>query len=381
MKTLKKHLAEATAACSTGCDKKHTVETPDTQMVAQTLASNTGLNSQKGFTVGLDWLDVTFRSVPDINEVWQIVSEAEALIGDEIDFSPTRATFNGREWDGSGRGLNGVLLFYDAGCDADEMPNRPPALKIAMSGRVIGDANQTAIALWLNDRAERNQLECTRIDISMDDHEKFIDLGKITEAKRAENFFNTSWSAYMESGKRGEDIGVTLYFGSPKSDKRLRIYDKTVESNSVVLGNRWEAEFRRKAAKTALYQWIKASLHNEESVISWCKDTILGVVDFRDRSSGDPNRFRCPLLKWFSSLVKRLQATPCRIRSPKPVATVQRSIDWVVKSVAPTLSILRDVLKGDFVDFMQESIYEGACRLSNTKRKLIDSTDKQQLVY
>lgn len=381
MKTLKKQLAGATASCLELSAKSNRGGSFGTEMLAQTPTSNTGLNSQEGFSVALDWLDITFRSVPDINDVWQIVSEAEVLLGDEIDFSPTRATFNGKEWDGSGRGLNGVLLFYDAGCDADDMPNRPPALKIAMSGSVIGGANQTAIALWLNDRAEQNQLECTRIDVSLDDHEKFIDLGKITEAKRNGDFFNTSWSGYMESGKRGEDIGVTLYFGSPKSDKRLRIYDKTVESKGAVLGNRWEAEFRRKAAKEALYQWIEASIEDEKTVCQWCKDTVLGVVDFRNRSSGDPNRFRCPTLGWFGRLVKRLQAVPCRIRSPKPVVTVQKSIDWVVKSVAPTLSIIKDVLKGDYDEFIRESIYEGACRLSNMKRNLIDSTDKQQLVY
>lgn len=381
MMTLKKQIAGASAICSGLSKCTHSASRAVDESLAQTPNSNTGLNSQVGFTVGLDWLDITFRKVPTLTEVYDIVGEVEVLTDDEIDFSPTKPVFNGKEWQGSGRGLRGTQVFYDAGCDDDDKPSRTPALKVAMSGRVVGSAAQGAIALWLNDRAERNDLDCTRIDISMDDHEKFVNLGKITDAKRAGDFFNTSWSAYMESGKRGHDIGITVYFGSPKSDKRLRVYDKTVESNSKVVGNRWEAEFRRKAAKVALYQWIEANQKDEETVVQWCKDTVTGVVDFRDRSSGDPNRFRCPILGWFASLIKRLQAAPCRIRSPKPVITVQKSIDWVVTSVAPTLSMLKTVLKGDYNRFIEESIHEGACRLSIVKRKLIESTDSTQLAF
>lgn len=381
MKTLKKQIADAAAICPMGCVNTHNESSVVNESLAQTPTSNTGLNSQTGFTVGLDWLDITFRKVPDINDVWQIVSDVELLLDDEIDFSATRATFNGRNWDGSGRGLKGVQLFYDAGYDGDEFPQRSPALKIAMSGRVVQEADQHLLALWLHGRTWINQVECTRIDIALDDHEKFVDLRKITQAKRTGNFFNTSWSAYMESGKRGEDIGVTVYFGSPQSDKRLRVYDKTVESNSVVVGNRWEAEFRRKAATEALNQWIEASVNDKKDVAQWCKDTVLGVVDFRNRSSGDPNRFRCPVLGWFKRFCKRLSASPIRVRVAAPTITVQKSIDWVIKSVAPTLSIIRDVLKGDYNKFISEAMTEGNCRLPLTKRRLITTTSKQQLVY
>lgn len=381
MLTLKKQLAGEAASCSGLIQNQMTGGTSASKSIARTPDSNTGLNSQTGFTVGLDWLDITFRKVPDINDVWQIVSEVELLLNDEIDFSATRATFNGRNWDGSGRGLKGVHLYYDAGYEGDEFPFRYPALKIAMSGKVINEADQGLVARWLNGRTWKNSLECTRIDIALDDHEKLVPLRKITQAKRAGDFFNTSWSAYMESGKRGEEKGVTVYFGSPQSDKRLRVYDKTVESNSVVVGNRWEAEFRRKAATEALYEWLDANNDDSKDIAQWCADTVLGVVDFRDRSSADPNRFRCPVLSWFRALCKRLAATPARIRVPRPTYTVQKSIDWVIKSVAPTLSIIRDVLKGDFRQFIDVAMVEGNCRLPLTKRRLITTTSKQQLVY
>lgn len=347
----------------------------------KTLVSNTGLNSQTGFSVAVDWLDVTFRNVHAMQAVEDILSEAEALLADEIDFSPTRATFNGRGWDGSGRGLKGTLVFYDAGSDTDEAATRSPELKICMSGRVIGAAEQKAVAYWLNGRAEANQLDCTRIDIALDDHEKFIKMATITEAFRAENFFNASETEYQDTGKRGQDRGITLYFGSKKSDKRLCIYDKTIESLGRILGNRWEARLRRKAARVGLFQWIEANLKSEDNVKRWCCNVVTGLIDFRDRSGDDPNRLRCEVLDWYQSLCDKLRAVPARIRTPLVAMTMQRSIDWVVKSVAPTLFSLKSVLESDFAPFLECVLGQGSDRLSNQRRKLLHTTAKKQLYY
>lgn len=354
----------------------------DTTKLPQTLNSNTGLNSQPAFTVAIDWLDITFRQIADIHEIEQILGEVEALVDDQLDFSPSRATTNGRYWDGSGRGLRGTLIFYDAGKSTEDDPtDKPKQLKICMSGSVIGPANQQAIAYWLNGRAEKNQLDCTRIDIALDDHEKFIELGKIAEAVSNEDFFNTSYSAIHKSGKRGETKGVSYLFGSPKSDKNLIVYDKTVESNNRILGNRWEARFKRKAAGVAVYDWISAFIKSDDTAARWCVDVVLGVVDFRDRSGDDPNRNRCAPLRWFELLAQRLRSYPIRIRVAAIVPTVQRSIDWVQKSVAPTLSLLKSVLQDQYNNFLESVVYEGGVRLSNQKRELINTTDVDLLYF
>jgi hypothetical protein len=343
--------------------------------------SNTGLNSQTGFSVGVDWLDITYRNIPTLQVVEDVLSEVEALLSDEIDFSPTRATFNGRAWSGSGRGLKGTLIFYDAGSTDGDCEARAPELKICMSGSVIAGAEQKAIAYWLNGRAEQNALDCTRIDIALDDHEKFIKMETITQAFRAENFFNASETEYEDSGKRRQDRGITLYFGSKKSDKRLCIYDKTIESAKRILGNRWEGRFRRIAARVAMFQWIQANLKDENTVERWCTNVVTGLIDFRDRSGDDPNRLRCKVLDWYQQLCDRLRAVPARIRKPIVAMTMQRSIDWIVKSVAPSIFSLKSVLGDDFSPFFQSLLTQGADRLSNPRRKLIHTTERGQLYY
>jgi len=219
------------------------------------------------------------------------------------------------------------------------------------------------------------------MDIALDDHEKTVSMRKITQARKKGNYFNASHWSHQESGKRGESGGVAEYFGSPSSDKRLVVYDKTAESNGVTLGNRWEARFRRKAAKQALYEWLNAHNGQAREVVEWCQNTVTGVIDFRDRSGDDPNRFRCERLNWFRTFIKRLGSSPARIRVAIAAVTIQKSVDWVVKSVAPTLALIRSVITTDFEAFLSLAMSEGGERLNLQKRRLAETTEKQQLCY
>jgi hypothetical protein len=343
--------------------------------------SNTGYDSQPPFQVALDWLDITYRKIIDTTELYAIIAELEALTRSAIDFSPTKPVFNGRMWDGSGRGTNGVLLWYDSGDVLNESDSKSPQLKIAMSGRVMAEVDQGAIAAWLIKRAASNDLDCSRMDICLDDRDKFVSLDSVLSASQSRNFFNAKYRAYQESDSGGDDIGRTIYFGHPSSSRRLRIYDKTVESGGRVLGNRWEVEFRKLLARECLYEWLEATDTSAETVARWCKNVILGAVDFRDRSGLDPNRNRCKLLPWFSSFIRKLQGTAIVIRAAIVKPTMQRSIDWVQKSVAPTMASLRTVLDSDFPKFLEQLLQSGTYRLSNIRRKIIAQSDKEQLYY
>lgn len=349
--------------------------------VAQTRVSNTGLDSQPAFQVGIDWLDITFRNVPTRADLDDILAEIEALTGDSIDFSSSRATFNGKNWDGSGRGVIGTLVWYDS-CDRASGGELIPAqLKIAMSGRVMAGIDPQKLYRWLLTRAAQNELDCTRIDISLDDRDRCVEMWQITDASLHGDFFNAQYSQIANGGKRGQDRGVTVYFGAPSSSRRLRIYDKMVESKGKIKGIRWEVEFRKKLAKEALIQWLGEMSNGTEKVICWCKNVVAGAVDFRERSSDDPNRDRCPTLKWFAKFKQQLFATATVIRAPRVEQTLQKSIDWIIKSVAPSLACLRSVLAEDFSKFLNETINNGGERLTNVRRKLLERTKRETLCY
>lgn len=350
--------------------------------LTQTPPSNTGYDSQIGFECGVDWLDFTFRNAGSESDTEKIIKDVELLTGDSIEFSFTKPVFNGREWDGSGRGVIGTCVWYDAGCDGlTESVARLPQIKFSLSGAVMAATNFQALARWLTSRAARNELDCTRIDVCVDDKERIVKMRRITDAKYAGNFFNAKFSELRSSNNRGDDEGITVYFGHPQSHKRLRIYDKWIESKGKIPGIRWEAQFRKAVARDVLFTILEKIDESIEAATDYYKSLVTGIIDFRNRAGGDRNRFRCKVLPWFARFCKRLAASPIRVIEPKREPLVQRSIDWINKSVAQSLSVVKKVLDSDFQQFIENVIDEGGQKLNNRKRELVARTDRRDLIY
>ncbi len=350
--------------------------------LTHTPTSNTGYDSQPKFECGVDWLDITFRNVDGEAEAEEIIKELEALTGDSIDYSFSKPVFNGRLWQGSGFGVHGTRLWYDGGTvGVGDIADSPQQLKFALSGKVMSRVAIALLADWLSYRAGRNELDCTRIDICIDDKECSVDLWKITDAALSENFFNAKHKGLQLSGNRGEDNGVTVYFGHPSSHKRLRVYDKFVESKGKIKGIRWEAQFRKAVAHEVLFTVLEKIDEDINKATDYFRSIVTGVIDFRDRSNGDPNRARCKRLPWFSRFCAALNAEPIAIRIEIKEPTVQRSIDWLKKSVAQSLSVVQKVLEDDWKEFIETTVKTGGERLNNRKRQLISITDRDTLYY
>lgn len=65
----------------------------------------------------------------------------------------------------------------------------------------------------------------TRLDVAYDDHEGLLDISRIAADCEAGNFVSRwRWWSVVKSSD-----GIAVYHGSPKSDARLRIYDKAAE--------------------------------------------------------------------------------------------------------------------------------------------------------
>lgn len=353
-----------------------------------TPASNTGYDSQNRnpadaskWSVGLDWLDFTFRNLVGRHEAEELIREYEHVSGRNIQFCPTRAAFNGCQWDGSGAGSDGSLVWFRAASVDETGTLKPAVLKIALPGTALAQIDTEDLGRWLNGAAEGRDLDCTRIDIALDDHDKVIKLRKIAEARLAGNFFNCSYSEIITSCRRGEIEGTTIYFGSRSSDKRLRVYDKTIESKEKILGNRWEAQFRRKTAYEVFSLWLSTVEKGKEPTARLLQNIVVGVVDFRERDNDSKDRNRCPRLPWFGDMLAYLGANPARISITKIEQTAQRSINWIKRSVGSTLAGLQIILRDEFQPFLQEVISSGATRLTNARRATIYDTDVEQLLY
>lgn len=96
----------------------------------------------------------------------------------------------------------------------------------------------------------------TRLDVAYDDHEGLLDISRIASDCEAGNFVSR-WRWW--SVTRSSD-GISVYNGSPRSDARLRIYDKAAEKGKeehwirveLQLRDGRAAEFVRKSLDTPL---------------------------------------------------------------------------------------------------------------------------------
>jgi hypothetical protein len=425
--------------------KKNTVDCEGgAEIAVGTPCSNTGLNSHiSGYEVGLDWLDFSVRSLSGSVQAQLVIDDLERLIKDQIDFSPTRAAFNGRSWDGSGRGLSGVMLWYKdpvlddcvlsrnglgeyigyedvlppPWCPIDapalsaireKLPEEivlefcpwladgvvdhgyrlallnkvediPGILKVAMSGSVIARCSERSLYEFLK---KWKIVDFSRVDVALDDMERAVEIARVVDAAATGNFFDAVSTTTISSSSRGGAVGQTVYFGSPSSDKRLRVYDKTVESKGSRDCIRWEVEFRRKKSVAFMDSWMSAMSKSDDKALQLMVSSVVGAVDFRQRHlSGDKERARCKSLVWWVAMKKRLSSEGIRIRVPVVVQSLQRGIDWIKRAVAPTLSAVCTVLGQNAKSFMDELMYEGAVRMSSQKRELVRVTVESDLCY
>lgn len=426
------------------------------QIAVKARVSNTGPDSQKGFSVGVDWLTFSLDVIKSGLEVDDILKSLETLADDQIDFSTNRPRFdNHKTWAGSGRSQNGLLLWFNPPKSAEDLliksldgnlithpgllpaphhpvtesaaeyirsrlpeyaelsydpspvtvydPNdgsayqhhgysivasaegaidSPGELRVSMSARYLDGVKMDALAAYLQTIGEGFGLRCSRMDVALDDHEKQIPLSVVEKARCDRNFFNVRSTAVVVSDNlTANERGQCVYFGSRQSEAFMRVYDKTVESGGVRVGNRWETEFKGKKADKCLSEWLAAMADNEQSASRLLVDLVLGTVDFRDRSKGDKNRKRCPVLTWFSEMCEMLAAIPIRLRVARPVPTMQRTVDWLKKSAAPSVASLSKLLGSRFGWFMKEWIEEGTQRMTKQRRKMVADTDPMELCY
>src|SRR6185503_9141941 len=120
--------------------------------------------------------------------------------------------------------------------------------------------------------------------------------------------------------RRNSKKGKTVYVGSPKSDRLIRIYDKGKESKLAEFESCWRAEcqFNKRLAWTML-----------DRLRNWqCQSTFAQrvVVDSLEKTG----------IRW-----KAILAKPESLRMPaRPESRLEQKLTWLKSQVAPTVSLL-----------------------------------------
>lgn len=211
----------------------------------------------------------------------------------------------------------------------------------------------------------------TRFDVAVDDREGLLSRDELLDRWDAghvtTHFATAEPRGRRRKGQGGAVDGWAVYFGSPKSDSMVRVYDKAAERRAkgeeIAEGEhhvRAEWQFRRDRATAVVDQWL---IKGEVGL----RMLLLGVLAFKEPTE-DSNTSRWPVVDWWGKLLGVVRGCPLRLR--KPELTVEVAERWLEHQVAPMLSAVVDCYRGD-LEFVLQLLSAGRRRYRSRHELMI----------
>jgi hypothetical protein len=328
---------------------------------------NTPLNCPKKCRtqVSIGWLDgiIEFDDASQLKAVVDYLC-GKNVIGD-VALWLDDPFIKGERYEKSIRTVCGVAIGYNEPAPKEGRKGRA---RISIPARALD--RMTIHNVWMMCITLKllYKFRATRIDISLDfyDYPKLIKL--VEQAGRKRNF--SGRDRYFPMQPMGERdgkwqiTGNTHYFGSLKSDKMLRVYDKNLESKGEKNCIRWELQLRRGYAQRVFEDFTIIDMDSfDELYHNYLAGVALGVYRFVDRKSGD-RLSRQDELKWYEELAQFV-ANPLPISKARRETSLGKSMSWIIRSIMPTLVMIEGALgKRNFQDWMTVSMRKARERLT-----------------
>lgn len=216
----------------------------------------------------------------------------------------------------------------------------------------------------------------TRVDLAVDDKDGYLDLETITHHIETDEInsrirHRTFYKSYVGAGHSG----TTAYIGAPASDFRIRFYDKAKEHykpDQPEFFSHWvrcEIVMRGKNADGCV-----AALCNTEDLGYLASSILKDKLAFIYRDND--NISRCTVCDWWLEFVGCVAGIKLVMKEDVP-HKLERSLEWVILQVAPTLSMISEA-KGFFK--IREILEMGAERRSPKLQALLDDYLKSAMV-
>lgn len=169
----------------------------------------------------------------------------------------------------------------------------------------------------------------------------------------------------------------TIYFGSEKSDRLLRIYNKALQMNLPdTYWIRLEFQLRNDNATSFYLNWVE---HQKEGIGYLYRGIMLDYLRFVD---GDPDKVkqlkalkhqqRIPTAKWWAQLLDGAVKIP-QLYLPGEDYTLEKLDKYAEKNIASTLKTYSIAHDGDLTDLITAVKH---CKLNVRQRALLDGLEK-----
>lgn len=182
----------------------------------------------------------------------------------------------------------------------------------------------------------------TRIDFKIRDYSRRKLPSEIIEQAQLGNVARVKTYEFSGSGKIGEAPTQTAYLGSRSSEKFLRVYDSLPVHNENAID--WEVQLRDGKAQAAFLEFvtIPSSEDTAPLIAQFIGGVVVGSVEFIDRQE-NTRLSRQPVQEWWQGFVDEV-GSRIRISVAKPTQSLQKTFDWIDRSVSVKLSALRSGL-------------------------------------
>ena len=249
-------------------------------------------------------------------------------------------------------GPNGATLQYN--------PKGRHDMNLTFKGEACAAAGtkpMIGLMAWCGSRAGTAK----RIDVNIDDYRKVVSPDRFIQECQAGDVVSKAQDGLRMEGfklRSREVTSATSYVGAPSSDRRMRVYDKDLESKNKthhIAAVRWELQQRNEAAES-LMAALTTPGRRWQDVIT---QALVSFVDFRDEASHSEveKRDRC---SWFELLVGAVKRA--NVYAARDPGTIHDRIAWLKQQIAPTLALVTYFWGGDVSSDYAEMLKEGRRR-------------------
>jgi hypothetical protein len=284
---------------------------------------------------------------------------SDVLRGDPEDWLPLEYGYQG--YRKSVLGPAGARLHFD--------PSNATHFNISLPGKACQQAGNEQMKNFFLYCIE-NRGKARRIDLALDDFDKLITPQALEEQFHSPNAV-THVKAIMGIGQSEKGFpeggGVTRYLGAVSSQRRLRIYDKNIESGGRINAIRWELQERKRAAEKS---------HHDMANGKWgeiIRRRLLSVIDIRLHNSAVEVEDR---VRWEPYELLMQGAIKAAAYFPVQERSIEEIEEWFVRQNAPTLAMLLAHHGGD-LGAIEGYASDGRKRLRPKHLALIASAKKK----
>lgn len=206
----------------------------------------------------------------------------------------------------------------------------------------------------------------SRLDIAGDDRS-----GKLVHRKMVKHCLDRRYVCKARYRIWIDGDEQQIYFGSPASDRRLRIYNKALEQGIDGKWTRCEMQMRNKNALSFLLHWFRIGSIGEAYA-----EVLLDFLRFTDTVPDGSHYDRIDICNWWIDFIGGIEKCAQLYIAP-PNYSLMSVRKFLEKSSASSIKLLLTANNGDWQDIID--IVERA-RLNSRQLQLLDKIQKHRLL-